>query len=73
MDSTLIHTIMVWAGIGTIFFAVTMLAVTDVLRKDFGSTRIKALWGLIAIFPFVGWVIYLLFGFRKGKVNPAGD
>lgn len=68
MDSTLIHTIMVWAGLGILFFALTTLAVVDVLRKDFGSTRNKVLWGLIAIFPFLGWLIYFLLGFRRGKV-----
>lgn len=67
MDSSLMHTITVWAGIGLLFFALTMLAITDVLRKDFGSTRAKAIWGLVAIVPFIGWVVYLLFGFRKGK------
>ncbi|MFA6008821.1 MAG: PLDc N-terminal domain-containing protein [Desulfobacteraceae bacterium] len=72
MDSALMHTITVWAGIGLLFFAITMLAITDVLRKDFGSTRAKALWGLVAVFPFIGWVFYLLFGFRKGKV-PADE
>ncbi len=68
MDSQLMHTITVWAGIGLLFFAITMLAITDVLRKDFGSTGAKALWGLVALVPFVGWVIYLVFGFRKGKI-----
>lgn len=62
------HTITVWAGIGLLFFAITMLAITDVLRKDFSSTRVKAFWGLVAVFPFIGWLIYLVFGFRKGKV-----
>ncbi len=70
MDSAVIHTITVWAGIGLIFFAITMLAITDVLRKDFGSTRVKAAWGLVALLPFVGWMIYFLFGFRKGAVPP---
>jgi uncharacterized membrane protein YhaH (DUF805 family) len=70
MDSSTMHTIMVWAGIGLLFFAITMLAVTDVLKKDFGSTGAKAAWGLIALFPFIGWLIYLLFGFRRGK-KPA--
>lgn len=66
------HTITVWAGIGLLFFAITMLAITDVLRKDFSSTRAKAIWGLVAVFPFIGWLVYLVFGFRKGKV-PSED
>lgn len=72
MDSTVIHTIMVWSGIGLFFFVLTTLAVTDVLRKQFGSTRIKAFWGLVAILPFIGWLIYLVFGFRNGRL-PAMD
>ncbi|PIE71236.1 MAG: hypothetical protein CSA22_04210 [Deltaproteobacteria bacterium] len=43
-----------------------MLAVMDVLTKQFGSTGKKALWGLVALIPFIGWLIYLIFGFRKG-------
>lgn len=62
------HTIVVWAGIGFFFLALTMLAVSDVIRKEFGSTKIKTLWGVIALFPFFGWIVYLLFGFRKGTV-----
>lgn len=68
MDNSLIHTILIWMGIGLFFFILTSLAVTDVLRKQFGSTRIKTLWGLIALVPFVGWLIYLLLGFRKGRI-----
>jgi uncharacterized membrane protein len=69
MDNSLIHTILVWMGIGLFFFVLTTLAVTDVLRKQFSSTRIKTFWGLIAIVPFVGWLIYLLLGFRKGRIT----
>ncbi|ACN13514.1 hypothetical protein HRM2_03960 [Desulforapulum autotrophicum HRM2] len=54
------------AGIAAIFWALTILAVVDVLLKDFGSTKTKAIWGFTALLPFVGWLIYLLFGFRKG-------
>lgn len=67
------HTIAVWAGIGMLFFAFTMLAVTDVIKKNFGSTKVKTLWGLIALFPFVGWLIYLLFGFRQGKLPVSSE
>jgi uncharacterized membrane protein len=69
MDSTVLHTVMVWSGIGLLFFAVTMLAVTDVIRKDFGGMKKKVAWGIIAMIPFVGWMIYLLFGFRSGRVS----
>jgi uncharacterized membrane protein len=43
------------------------LSIVDIVRKDFGTIGKKALWGVIAMIPFVGWLIYLIFGFRKGK------
>ncbi len=54
------------------FFAMTVWAVVDVARKDFTSIGEKAFWGLIAAIPFVGFFIYLLFGFRRGA-KPAGS
>lgn len=58
-----------WIKIGAIFFILTILAVFDVSRKDFGTFSRKAAWGIVALIPFVGWLIYLLFGFRKGKTH----
>lgn len=69
MDNNLMHTIMVWAGIGFGFFALTMLAVVDVARKDFGSDKVKMRWGIVAVFPVVGWLVYLVSGFWKGKTK----
>lgn len=48
------------------FFILTVWALVDVFMKDFGSTGRKALWALIAGFPFIGGLIYLIFGFRQG-------
>lgn len=56
-----------WVKIGAVFFVITILAVFDVSRKDFGTIGRKAVWGVVALIPFIGWLIYLLFGFRKGK------
>ena len=67
MENSFMHTIIVWTGIGFAFFALTMLAVIDVARKDFGSDKAKMRWGIIAIIPVVGWILYLLSGFWKGK------
>ncbi len=67
MDSNIVHTIMVWSGIGFGFFALTMLAVLDVARKDFGSDKARIRWWLVAVIPIAGWLIYLLTGFWKGK------
>jgi len=67
-----ISTVMVWIKISVVFYLLTILAIIDVVRKDFGTIGKKALWGVIALIPFVGWLIYLIFGFRKGK-NPGSD
>jgi Phospholipase_D-nuclease N-terminal len=49
------------------FFIGSVWAVIDVAQKDFGSTREKAKWWIVASIPFVGFIIYLIAGFRKGK------
>jgi hypothetical protein len=49
------------------FFIGTIWAVVDSAQKDFGSLGRKVLWVAIASLPFVGFVIYLIFGFRRGR------
>ena len=49
------------------FFLLTVLAVTDAARKNFGTRGKKIFWTIIAFIPFIGFIIYLIFGFRKGK------
>ena len=49
------------------FFFATIWAIVDVAQKDFGTTGKKALWWLIASVPFIGFLIYLIFGLRTGK------
>ncbi len=56
-----------WIKISVVFYLLTILAIVDIVRKDFGTIGKKALWGIIALIPFLGWLIYLIFGFRKGK------
>ena len=73
METSLITTLFVWVTIGLIFLMVTILTFADVARKDFGSNSKKIAWSLVALFPFVGWIIYLIFGFRKGKVPAAEE
>lgn len=60
------NTFMVVAGLGVIFWGLTMLAMLNVVLKDFGSTQTKALWGIVSLIPFVGWLIYFIFGAKKG-------
>ena len=55
------------------FFMLTVWALVDVFQKDFGTTGRKALWAVVAAVPFVGALIYLMFGFRRGrKAEQAG-
>ena len=49
------------------FLIATVWAVVDVAQKNFGTVGKKALWWVIASVPFVGFIVYLIFGFRKGK------
>ncbi|MBU0697864.1 MAG: PLD nuclease N-terminal domain-containing protein [Proteobacteria bacterium] len=64
MDTT---TIIFWIKIAFVFYILTILAVIDIARKDFGSMAKKALWACVALVPFIGGLIYLFFGFRKGQ------
>jgi uncharacterized membrane protein YhaH (DUF805 family) len=68
-----IQTVTVWIEISVFFYLLTVLAIIDIIRKDFGTIGKKALWGLIAVVPFIGWLVYLIFGFRKGKKPVPGD
>ncbi len=61
------ETVVVFVGISILFFLMTIWAIVDVALKDFGTIKKKALWGVIASIPFIGFIIYLIFGFRKGK------
>jgi hypothetical protein len=45
----------------------TIWAIVDVAQKDFGTTGQKALWWIISSIPFIGFIVYLIFGMRKGK------
>lgn len=55
----------IYVGLG--FFILTGLAIVDVAYRDFGSLRAKAVWWLVAMIPFLGFIIYFLFGARRGK------
>jgi len=67
------ETVVAWIKIGFVFLILTLLAIIDVARKDFGTIQKKAIWGLVAVVPFIGWLIYLVFGFRKGKKPGRGE
>ena len=62
-----IKTAVIFVGLCVPFFMGTIWAIVDVAQKDFGTMGKKALWWAIASVPFIGFIVYLLFGFRKGK------
>jgi bacteriorhodopsin len=59
---------------GLCFFLLTCVVLIDIARKDFGGIQKKALWGFTAMVPFIGPIVYLTMGYRKGKRqrNPSG-
>lgn len=59
-------TFVVVASMGAIFWGFTMLAMVNIILKDFGSIQNKAIWGVVALIPFVGWIIYFMFGAKRG-------
>jgi len=63
MDQTTIYILIVFG----ISLGLTMLALIDIILKDFGSSKAKIIWHIIAIIPIIGWLIYLIFGFKKGE------
>lgn len=48
------------------FFLLTVWALVDVSVKTFPSTGEKAAWWIVALVPFIGWLVYLVIGFRRG-------
>jgi hypothetical protein len=61
------HTIKIVLGLSVPFLLATLWAVIDAAQKEFGSLKEKVLWMIVAAIPFIGFIIYLIFGFRKGK------
>jgi hypothetical protein len=66
---SILHTLL---GVSLPFFAATVWAIVDAALRDFGTTGRKAFWMLVAAVPFIGVLIYLIFGLRRGK-RPAID
>ena len=52
--------------VGTLFYLATCIAVLDIARKDFGAIEKKAAWGFAALVPFIGPIVYIAFGFKRG-------
>jgi len=61
---------MTYTLIVILFFPIifTFWAIIDLVYRDFGSVKKKALWGIFVILvPYFGGPIYLIFGRRQGK------
>jgi uncharacterized membrane protein YhaH (DUF805 family) len=52
------------------FFMLTMWAAIDVAVKKFNTPREKTIWWIIALIPFIGWLIYFAGGYGRG-VKPG--
>jgi hypothetical protein len=60
------NTILILLGIVGLSFLLTMLALIDLIKKDFPSVKEKFVWHLVAIIPVIGWLIYFALGAKKG-------
>jgi len=54
---------------GVLFWLLTCLAVVDIARKDFGAIEKKAAWGFTALVPFLGPIVYFIFGSKRGTLK----
>lgn len=59
--------------IGIVFFLATCLALLDIARKDFGGIEKKAVWAFVCLVPFIGVLVYLAVGFRRGRAKQEVD
>jgi len=48
------------------FILLTVWALVDISIKRFKTPKEKVAWYLIGLVPFIGWLIYLILGFRRG-------
>ena len=54
------------------FVGGTLWAIVDAARREFTSLAEKAAWVMVAAVPFVGFLVYLLLGFRRvAKPSPS--
>ena len=60
-------TVTIIIGTGILFYALTCLALFDIVGKEFRSIVVKAAWGFTVMIPFIGCIIYFLVGYRQGK------
>ncbi len=66
-----LKTAMVVVALSIPFLGGTVWAIVDAARREFPSLGEKGLWVMVAAVPFVGFVVYLLLGFRRGAKPTA--
>lgn len=69
MDQNLIYFLIILA----VSFGLTMLALVDIILKNFSSVRAKVIWHFVAIIPFIGWLLYFIIGARQGTKRKPGQ
>jgi len=62
-----VKTALVLVGLTIPFIAMSLWAIINASRKEFGSLQAKAIWMLVAAIPFIGFFIYLIFGLKRGR------
>ena len=62
-----LDTALKFIGICIPFFLATVGALIHAAQRDFDAFRTKIIWIVVAGVPFVGFIIYFIFGARKGK------
>ena len=67
-----LKTALVLVGLTIPFIAMSLWAIVNASRKEFGSLQAKAIWMLVAAIPFIGFFIYLIFGMKRGRL-PDSD
>lgn len=58
---------------GVLFYLLTCWAIFDITRKDFGGIEKKAAWAFVALIPFIGPIIYIAVGLRRGCRKREGE
>ena len=54
-------------GICIPFVLLSIWAILNAAQKEFETFEKKILWTLVAAIPFIGFIVYLSFGYRQGK------
>lgn len=67
-----LKTILTFIAMTIPFLLLTIWMLVDISMKQFKSPGEKAAWWILTLTPFIGWLIYLIFGFRRGKKPVQG-